>query len=92
LYEGFGIPVLEAQAAGCPVIASDCSSIPEVAGNGAILFSDNNIETIIENIIQLEDSSFRNDLIKKGLINSAKFTWDKTFSESMQLYKLLYYK
>lgn len=78
-FEGFGIPIIEAQKCGCPVVTSNCSSMPEVAGDAAILVDPRNIfeiEAAIKSII--ENELLRAELIKKGLINSLKFNWDNT--------------
>ncbi|WP_201009155.1 glycosyltransferase family 4 protein [Paenibacillus glycanilyticus] len=77
LYEGFGIPVIEAMAAKVPVIASNCSSIPEVAGDAAILVDPLNVEEIVKAIEDvLSDETLRNSLIEKGIINVEKYTWE----------------
>lgn len=78
-FEGFGIPIIEAQKCGCPVITSNCTSMPEVSGDAAILVDPNNtfdIETAIKSII--ENPLLRTELIKKGFNNSLKFNWDNT--------------
>lgn len=89
-YEGFGIPLVEAMKTGCPVIANNTSSIPEVAGDAAILIDDIDEHKICEQIKNLEDQEYRDKLIEKGFIQSQKFNWDKTFEEYMKFYKELY--
>jgi len=77
-YEGFGIPILEAQAAGCPVITSNVSSMPEVAGDGAVLIDPKNIEQIAQGIYQvISDENFKKELIQKGYKNVKRFSWQK---------------
>ncbi len=76
LYEGFGIPVLEAQAAGAPVVASNTSSLPEVGGEGAVYADPLSAESIAEAIQKLlSDEAFRDDIIRKGLENVKRFSW-----------------
>lgn len=89
LYEGFGIPILEAMACGCPVITSNISSMPEVGGN-AVLFVNNPLdaEEIANKINQiLTNSSFKKDLVKRGIIQAAKFSWEKTAKETIKVYE-----
>ena len=77
LYEGFGMPVLEAMAAGTPVITSNISSLPEVAGEAAILVNPYNIVEIakaIENVIK--NDRLKKEMIEKGLKQARKFTWE----------------
>lgn len=84
LYEGFGLPVLEAMAMGAPVVAFDNSSIPEVAGDAAILCSnDKEFEAGIEKIVN--DSKFRKSLIEKGYKQVQKFSWEKTAKETLKV-------
>ncbi len=89
LYEGFGIPIIEAQRAGCPVIAKKGSSITEVAGDSTLLMENGNSEEISYGINQLKLSQIRDEQIKKGFINSSRFSWDKMATEVFQVYNTL---
>ncbi|KIC92272.1 glycosyltransferase family 1 protein [Flavihumibacter sp. ZG627] len=87
-YEGFGMPILEGQATGRPVISSNILSMPEVAGNAAILVDPYNVSSIrsaIETLIQ--DDEFRNDLVRKGIENIKRFDPDRIAEQYFQLYK-----
>ena len=78
-FEGFGIPIIEAMRCGCPVITSNCTAMPEVAGEAAILVDPYNIEDIKNAMITIEnDPKLRADLSEKGLIHSQKFNWKST--------------
>lgn len=81
-YEGFGIPILEAQAAGVPVIATDVSSLPEIGGEGILLIDPKNlVESTADAITRLwNDNSLRTELVVKGKKNIERFSW-KTFAE-----------
>jgi len=88
LYEGFGLPILEAMSYGLPVVCSNASSIPEVAGNAALYFCPNNIRDIANKIQQaLIDNRLRKDLIKKGQVQYKKFSWLKTAKETLKVYE-----
>lgn len=87
LYEGFGFPVLEGMACGTPVVTSNISSLPEVAGNAALLVDPYNIEAIADAIRRiLDDSNLRKNLIEHGIVQAAKFTWEKSAQQLCQIY------
>lgn len=88
-YEGFGIPVLEAQKASCPVIAYNSSSIPEIIGNTPLLLENLSIEAVEYCVQILENREMRMSIIENGIRNSKKFTWDKTYEELLQLYSMI---
>jgi len=76
-YEGFGIPVVEAMAAGIPVITSKTSSLPEIAGDAAALIDSSNYEEIADAMFGLtQDNHLRNELIEKGKLRAREFSWD----------------
>lgn len=88
LYEGFGLPVLEAMACGTPIITSNLSSFPEVAGDAAILIDPMNIEEITYAIEKLwRDRDLREELQKKGLERAKLFSWEKAAKETLKLYE-----
>ena len=79
LYEGFGIPILEAQASGVPVVSSNAASMPEVAGDSAVLFDPHDTKAIASAIERvLTDEDLRKGLIAKGYENIKRFSWDKS--------------
>lgn len=86
--EGFGLPILEAQTCGVPIITSNVSSMPEVGGEGALYVDPNNVEDIKEKLNQvLKDENLRRDLIKKGFLNVKRFSWEKTAKGTIRVYK-----
>lgn len=88
LYEGFGLPVLEAMACGTPVLTSNRSSLPEVAGEAAILVNPYNVNAITHGIIQLlSDSTLADSMRQKGLTYAGQFTWERTARETMAVYE-----
>lgn len=87
-YEGFGLPILEAQACGVPVITGNTSSMPEVAGEGALLVDPENVENIKAAISGLlKQDNLRNNLIRKGFENVKKFSWEKVARETLDVYQ-----
>jgi glycosyltransferase involved in cell wall biosynthesis len=89
LYEGFGLPPLEAMAFGTPVLASNTSSLPEVVGDAAILVNPENVFEIARGIKQiLCDENTRSQLIRKGFEQIQKFSWLKSAQKTLDLYEL----
>ncbi|TSC63738.1 MAG: group 1 glycosyl transferase [Parcubacteria group bacterium Gr01-1014_106] len=81
--EGFGMPVLEAMAAGTPVITSNTSSLPEVAGDAALLSNPHNPSDIARAILRiLREPALRDELMKSGRARAATFTWDRTAEQT----------
>jgi glycosyltransferase involved in cell wall biosynthesis len=90
LYEGFGLPPLEAMASGTPVIASAVSSLPEVVGGAAMLVNPENVFDIARGITEvLNNDDLRESLIAKGLKQAASFSWARTAREVLDLYEEL---
>jgi len=87
-YEGFGLQVLEAMACGTPVISSDRGSLPEVAGDAAVMVDPDDVEGMAGRIRDvLTDGSLASDLVSKGLRQSARFDWRKTAEETLSVYR-----
>lgn len=86
LYEGFGIPVIEAQACGCPVISSDSSSLPEVLGESALFCDPLDINRFTELMCLIyNDNNLRTSLIIKGYENVKRFSWDESAKKIIEL-------
>lgn len=85
-YEGFGIPILEAQRAGCPVIALNTSSIPEVIGETPLLLQSLDERSFKRSMRFLDSNSEVKNIVESGLINSKRFSWTKMATEYLELY------
>lgn len=87
-YEGFGLPILQSQACGIPVITSNISSMPEVAGKGAILVDPYSVENIIKGIRKVTvNYELRTKLTKLGFDNIKRFSWQKSAEETFKIYQ-----
>jgi glycosyltransferase involved in cell wall biosynthesis len=88
LYEGFGMPVLEAMACGTPVITSNVSSLPGVAGDAAILVEPTDVQAIVEAILRLKsDYTYCKWLINKGFVRAKSFTWEEVAEQVSHVYQ-----
>ena len=87
LYEGFGLPPLEAMACGCPVVTSGTSSLPEVVGEAGIMVNPYDIDSLAQAMRQvLTDTELRDNMIRKGLEQSKRFSWEKTAEQTLEVY------
>ncbi|MBM3775186.1 MAG: glycosyltransferase family 4 protein, partial [Acidobacteria bacterium] len=87
LYEGFGLPPLEAMACGTPVVTSNLSSMPEVAGNAAVLVNPENVFDIARGIREvLLDPELRETLICRGRQQAARYSWERTAAQVLEIY------
>ena len=87
LYEGFGFSVLEAMAAGTPAIGSRVGSIPEIMGDGGILFDPHSVEDLTSALEKvLNDTEYRSTVIKKGYKNVERFSWNKCAEQTFKIY------
>jgi glycosyltransferase involved in cell wall biosynthesis len=88
LYEGFGLPLLEAMACGTPVVASNQSALPEVVGQAGLLVDPYNVEAMAATMTEvLGDSGLRHQLIQAGLARAAQFTWSDMAAKLLVLYQ-----
>jgi len=89
-YEGFGLPILEGFQAEVPVITSNVSSMPEIAGKAAYLINSRDSESIAKAVRKLStDEKLKHLLVKKGKIRVQDFSWEKTAQETLSLYQEL---
>jgi glycosyltransferase involved in cell wall biosynthesis len=90
LYEGFGLPVLEAMTLGCPVVTANTSSLPEVAGDAALLVDPTSVEDLAEALERvIGDRSLRQAMIAKGHQQAAQFSWTRTAKSTLAAYRSL---
>jgi glycosyltransferase involved in cell wall biosynthesis len=90
LYEGFGLPPLEAMACGCPTVVSNAASLPEVCGDAAYYVDPNDTESISEGMYKiLTDNSLRQHLIKKGLERAKLFSWKKSGGDHIKVFEAI---
>jgi glycosyltransferase involved in cell wall biosynthesis len=90
LYEGFGLPLLEAMACGTPVVTADTSALPEVAGDAALLVDPTSVEQIADAIERIVgDSLLREELREKGLVRAAQFSWASTTAKVQRVLTVL---
>jgi glycosyltransferase involved in cell wall biosynthesis len=88
IYEGFGMPLLEAMACGAPVIASATTSLPEVAGDAAVLVNPQSPDQIADALVRvLNDAALRESLRAKGLVRAKQFTWERAAQETLAVYR-----
>ncbi len=88
LYEGFGLPVLEAQACGTPVLTSNVSSLPEAAGDAALKVDPYDVDALAEGLNRmLTDASLRRELRERGLAHARQFSWTRTAQETARVYR-----
>lgn len=88
VYEGFGLPVLEAMACGTPVITSNVSSMPEIVGDAGVLLTPNDSQALARSLLELINGPvIRQELSKKGLERAAAFTWDRTAEKTVAVYR-----
>ena len=89
-FEGFGMPVVEAQACGTPVIASNTTSLPEAVGDGGVLVDPKNISQLAEALEEvLSSGSLREKLVKKGLANARRFNWEDSGAKIVRIFNSL---
>jgi len=87
LYEGFGLPILEAMACGCPTLSSNMASLPEICGESAHFFDPKEISDMAESIKKVcEDTEYRQSLSQTGVEHAKKFNWDYSFKAHLDLF------
>ncbi|OQA89887.1 MAG: D-inositol 3-phosphate glycosyltransferase [Elusimicrobia bacterium ADurb.Bin231] len=93
LYEGFGLPPLEAMACGCPVVTSNVSSLPEVCGDASVYVDPCSIDSIADGMYSvLSNENLRKSMIEKGLERVKMFNWDRCAAETLKVFEEVYKK
>jgi len=87
LFEGFGLPVLEAMACGAPVILSKTSSLTEVGGNAALYISPNDVNQLADSMYKVLDPDLREKIAAKSLIQAKKFSWEKCATQTLEVFE-----
>ena len=91
LYEGFGIPPLEAMTMGCPVACANTSSLPEVVGDAAELFDPHDVGSLAAALHRALDRERRRELIERGYARVKEFSWDRCARETLKVYEMVSY-
>jgi glycosyltransferase involved in cell wall biosynthesis len=88
LYEGFGLPPLEAMASGAPVVTSNCSSLPEVTGDAAVLVDPYDVSAIEDGMRRvLTDQTLANEMRRRGLLRAREFSWERSVAKTWEVYQ-----
>jgi len=87
LYEGFGMPVLEAMGFGCPVVASNRSSLPEVGGDAAVFFDPTDVDSLADAVASVRDDTTRRALIQDGFAQEKRFSWRTAAEQTAAVYR-----
>jgi glycosyltransferase involved in cell wall biosynthesis len=88
LYEGFGLPLIEAMACGTPIIASNTSCIPEIVGDAGVLVNPYNVEEVASALLNLaEDPELKAELSSKGIQRAGRFKWEHTIRKTIEVYR-----
>ena len=89
-YEGFGLQVAEAMACGTPVICSNAASLPEVAGDAAVLVSPDDVDGFVDAIVRVvSDGDVQRELSQRGLVQARQFSWQKAAEQTLRVYEAL---
>ncbi|WNB91062.1 glycosyltransferase family 1 protein [Bacillus sp. NEB1478] len=87
LYEGFGIPLVEAMKTDCPIVCSDRASTPEITGGAALMFNPEDPRDIALKIVKLLNTNIRKNLIEKGRIRAKAFSWERSAKEALKVFQ-----